>query len=139
LSAPFSLDSRLVADTLAVCDLPLSAVRLMNDARFPWLILVPRRLGASELIDLEPADRLRLWDEVSNAGRALAAIAKPKKLNIAAIGNIVAQLHVHVIARHEADAAWPRPVWGVGVAEPYETAAGEELVVALRHALEAQC
>jgi diadenosine tetraphosphate (Ap4A) HIT family hydrolase len=86
---------------------------------------------------LEPADRLRLWDEVADASRALATLANPKKLNVAAIGNIVAQLHVHVVARHETDAAWPRPVWGIGVAEPYKTAAGKDLIAALRHALEA--
>jgi diadenosine tetraphosphate (Ap4A) HIT family hydrolase len=133
--ATFSLDPRLAADTLVVCDLPLSAVRLMNDSRFPWLILVPRRIDASELIDLEPADRLRLWDEVATASRALADIAKPKKLNVAAIGNIVAQLHVHIVARHENDQAWPRPVWGIGIAEPYAPDAAEELISAVRAAL----
>jgi diadenosine tetraphosphate (Ap4A) HIT family hydrolase len=136
VSAAFTLDPRLAADTLAVCDLPLSSVRLMNDSRFPWIILVPRRAGASELIDLEPADRLRLWDEVANASRAIAGIANPKKLNVAAIGNIVAQLHVHIVARREDDAAWPKPVWGVGIAEPYDTAICYELIAALRRALE---
>jgi diadenosine tetraphosphate (Ap4A) HIT family hydrolase len=138
VSAVFALDPRLAGDTLAVCDLPLSTVRLMNDARFPWLILVPRRVDASELLDLEPADRLRLWDEVASASQALAEIAKPKKLNVAAIGNIVAQLHVHIVARRESDAAWPRPVWGVGVAESYQASAAEELIVAVRRALQVQ-
>jgi diadenosine tetraphosphate (Ap4A) HIT family hydrolase len=138
VSATFALDPRLAGDTLAVCDLPLSTVRLMNDARFPWLILVPRRVDTSELLDLDPADRLRLWDEVASASQALAEIAKPKKLNVAAIGNIVAQLHVHIVARHESDAAWPRPVWGVGVAESYQTSAAEELIVAVRRALQVQ-
>lgn len=135
MSTAFTLDPRLAADTLEVCDLPLSTVRLMNDSRFPWLILVPRRAGASELIDLEPADRLRLWDEVANASRIIADITKPKKLNVAAIGNIVAQLHVHIVARREDDAAWPKPVWGVGVAEAYGAAIGKDLVAALQRAL----
>jgi diadenosine tetraphosphate (Ap4A) HIT family hydrolase len=132
----FVLDPRLAADTLPVCDLPLSVVRLMNDARFPWLILVPRRARASELIDLEPADRLRLWHEVALASRALESVAAPKKLNVAAIGNVVAQLHVHVVARHDNDAAWPRTVWGAGVAEPYEPAAGEAMVAAIQNAID---
>ena len=137
MSATFSLDSRLTADTLAICDLSLSTVRLMNDSRFPWLILVPRRGHASEITDLEPADRVRLWDEVAHISRALADIAKPKKLNVAAIGNIVAQLHVHVVARHETDAAWPRPVWGVGIAQPYDRHNAEAFIAEVRAALDA--
>jgi len=135
VSTVFSLDSRLAADTIAVCELPLSTVRLMNDSRFPWLILVPRRANASELTDLEPADRLRLWDEVADASRTLAAIAKPKKLNVAAIGNVVAQLHMHIVARNERDAAWPGPVWGVGTAQPYAPGAAERLIAELQVAL----
>lgn len=134
----FSLDPRLGADTLAVCNLPLSAVRLMNDSRFPWLILVPRRIDASELSDLEPADRLRLWDEVAAVSKALAVLASPKKLNVAAIGNIVAQLHVHIVARREYDVAWPRPVWGVGGGEPYLPDAAGALIDAIRSALDAR-
>lgn len=132
--AIFSLDPRLAADTLPVCDFALSSVRLMNDSRFPWLILVPRRANASELFDLEPADRLRLWDEVAIASRALTAIARPKKLNVAAIGNVVAQLHVHVVARFEDDAAWPRPVWGVGTAELYNDDAIHTVIASLTDA-----
>jgi diadenosine tetraphosphate (Ap4A) HIT family hydrolase len=136
VSDTFSLDPRLAADTLAVCDLPLSAVRLMNDSRFPWLILVPRRMAASELTDLEPADRLRLWDEVTSVSNVLAGIAKPKKLNVAAIGNVVAQLHVHVVARSEGDAAWPRPVWGIGIAEPYAQSIADALIEEIKTALD---
>ena len=131
----FSLDPRLAADTLPVCDLPLSTVCLMNDSRFPWLLLVPRRVGASELLDLEPADRLRLWDEVSIASRALMAVTKPKKLNVGAIGNIVAQFHVHVVARREEDATWPRPVWGVGTAEAYDPALARALIESIEDAM----
>jgi diadenosine tetraphosphate (Ap4A) HIT family hydrolase len=132
---PFELDPRLAGDTLEVCDLPLSSVRLMNDCRFPWLILVPRRANAVEINDLEPADRLRLWDEVATVSRTLEAIAKPKKLNVAAIGNIVAQLHVHIVARRENDAAWPRPVWGVGVAETYLPSLADALIASLNERL----
>lgn len=135
MTKPFELDSRLVGDTLAVCDLTLTTVRLMNDCRFPWLILVPRRANAVEINDLEPADRLRLWDEVAIASRTLEAIAKPKKLNVAAIGNIVAQLHVHIVARRENDAAWPRPVWGVGVAETYLPSLADALIASLNERL----
>ena len=132
---PFELDSRLAGDTLAVCDLPLSTVRLMNDCRFPWLILVPRRANAVEINDLEPADRLRLWDEVTTVSRTLEAIALPKKLNVAAIGNIVSQLHVHIVARRENDVAWPRPVWGVGVAEAYLPSLADALIASLNERL----
>lgn len=135
MNAAFSLDPTLAGDTLAVCDLPLSAVRLMNDQRFPWLILVPRRVGASEIIDLEPADRFRLSDEVAVVSRILANLTHPKKLNVAAIGNIVSQLHVHIVARQENDAAWPRPVWGVGEAQVYADDVASRFIANLRGAL----
>ena len=131
----FALDPRLAGDTFEVCDLTLSSVRLMNDCRFPWLILVPRRANAVEINDLEPADRLRLWDEVAVVSKALQAIATPKKLNVAAIGNIVPQLHVHVVARRETDSVWPLPVWGVGVAEPYNPKLAEALMASLSERL----
>ncbi len=115
----FALDSRLQADTLALADLPLSALRLMNDSRWPWLILVPRLPGAIELCDLSPAQQHALMAEIDNVSRALRAVCQPYKLNVAALGNVVAQLHVHVIARFLDDPAWPAPVWGRGAAEPY--------------------
>lgn len=115
----FVLDARLAADTHAVGELALSRVLLMDDARFPWLILVPRQDGLRELIDLAPADQHVLLDEISRCAHVLHALDKPDKLNIAALGNVVAQLHVHVIARYAHDAAWPRPVWNVGSAVPY--------------------
>jgi diadenosine tetraphosphate (Ap4A) HIT family hydrolase len=115
----FRLDPRLAADTLPVGSLKLSRVRLMNDARFPWLVLVPARDGLTELVDLAPADRATLMEEVAAASRALQAVARPDKINVGALGNIVAQLHVHVVARRKGDAAWPGPVWGVGRPEPY--------------------
>ncbi|TVQ31186.1 MAG: HIT family protein [Wenzhouxiangella sp.] len=115
----FELDKRLATDSLPVTDLALGRVRLMNDRRFPWLLLVPRRPGCVEVLDLDDADQERLWTEIRLLAEALRAISAPDKLNIAALGNQVAQLHVHVIARFRNDAAWPAPIWGVGKPEPY--------------------
>lgn len=120
MTAEFALDARLAADSTPVIDLPLCSVRLMNDARFPWLLLVPRRADMSEIHDLEEGDQEQLWREIRSATRALRAVAPCDKLNIGALGNIVRQLHVHVVARVVGDAAWPGPVWGSGVAQPYE-------------------
>jgi len=116
----FALDPRLAADTHTVGDLELSRVLLMNDARFPWLILVPRRAGMRELIDLAAGDQTILLGEINRCACALREMDKPDKLNIAALGNVVAQLHVHVIARTMRDAAWPRPVWGIGERVAYD-------------------
>ncbi len=115
----FSIDSRLEADTLPVGKLPLSSVLLMNDARFPWLILVPERHGIAEIIDLAAADHTQLWREITAANHALKALFSPDKLNTGALGNRVRQLHIHIIARFQSDAAWPGPVWGQGMALPY--------------------
>jgi diadenosine tetraphosphate (Ap4A) HIT family hydrolase len=119
MSALFELDARLAGDTVVVGDLPLCRVLLMRDQRFAWLVLVPRQAGLVEVSDLAEADRVALWREVDQAGAALRAVAPCDKLNIGALGNIVRQLHVHVVARVEGDAAWPGPVWGSGKAEPY--------------------
>jgi diadenosine tetraphosphate (Ap4A) HIT family hydrolase len=119
MSAAFDLDPRLAGDTVVVGDLPLCRVLLMRDARFAWLVLVPRQPGRVEVADLSEADRAVLWREVDQAGAALRAVGPCDKLNIGALGNIVRQLHVHVVARVEGDAAWPGPVWGAGKAEPY--------------------
>lgn len=119
------LDPRLADDTAPVIDLPLCEVRLMDDANHPWLVLVPKVADAVEIIDLDPAQRARLSAEIDLAARALKALFKPDKLNVAALGNLVLQLHVHVIARFRDDIAWPRPVWGAANARPY---APEELV-----------
>jgi len=118
--------------SVAVADWPLCHVRLQDDARFPWLILIPRVLGAVELEDLSLADRQLLMEETVRAGalvRALGEIAgRPvEKLNVAAIGNVTAQLHVHVVGRRRDDGLWPDPVWGRGLAAPY----GEELKMTL--------
>jgi diadenosine tetraphosphate (Ap4A) HIT family hydrolase len=135
--AGFLLDPRLEADTIHVGDLPLSRVLVMNDARFPWLILVPRRAEASELADLGEADAAALMGEIRLAARVLAEIAAPDKINVGALGNIVAQLHVHVVARFLSDPAWPGPVWGHGARTPYPPHAAHALVERLRAAFAA--
>ena len=114
MDTAFTLDPRLVADTHTVGDMAFSRLLLMDDARFPWLILVPRRAGLHELIELPRDEQHILLDELNRCAHVLHALDKPDKLNIAALGNVVAQLHVHVIARYANDAAWPRPVWGCG-------------------------
>jgi diadenosine tetraphosphate (Ap4A) HIT family hydrolase len=116
----FQLDPQLERDTHELGSLGLSRALLMNDRRFPWLILVPQRPGLVELIDLDPPERSMLLAEISRACEALRAEFAPHKLNVAALGNVVRQLHVHVIARFTSDAAWAKPVWGVGATEPYE-------------------
>lgn len=131
----FTLDPRLAADTLAVGSLALCRVLLMNDSRFPWLILVPGRDGLSELHDLTAGERAVLIEEAAFAGDKLKSLTGAKKINTAALGNMVAQLHVHIIARFEGDAAWPGPVWGVGKAEPYAPPAAAARLAALRAAL----
>ncbi len=133
----FALDPRLAADTRLVASLPLCDVRLMNDARYAWLVLVPRRAGMVEIADLAAAEQAGLWQEVNLAGRALRAVAPCDKLNLGALGNLVRQLHVHVVARREGDAAWPGPVWGHGRAQPHAEDDLHERLAALRQALEA--
>jgi diadenosine tetraphosphate (Ap4A) HIT family hydrolase len=131
----FALDARLGADSHAVAELPLCSLRLMDDANYPWLVLVPRSADARELLDLDAAQQAQLLAEVNDASRLLRRLFAPHKLNIAALGNVVAQLHVHVIARYTDDAAWPAPVWGRAPARPYATEALDERIAALRQAL----
>lgn len=131
----FVLNERLEADCVFVTDWPLCRVLLMNDANFPWLILVPRRHGVTEMHELDRPDREALTEEIATAAHRLQILLGAKKMNVAALGNVVSQLHVHVIARHETDAAWPRPIWGVVPTKPYEPAALDEMVDSLREAL----
>ena len=131
----FMLDERLAADTHLIGDFELSRVLLMDDARFSWLILVPRRAGLRELIELSRDEQHALLDEINRCAHVLHALDKPDKLNVAALGNVVSQLHVHVIARYRTDAAWPRPVWGVGERMPYAPAELERRIAGLRAAL----
>ena len=132
MSEEFALDPRLAADTFVVGVTPLNQVLLMNDARYPWLILVPWRCTVTEPFELSEADQAQLWRESMRLGEAMKAHFAADKLNIAALGNQVAQLHVHHIARFHADDAWPGPVWGVGIAVPYSDAALEALMNELR-------
>lgn len=133
--AAFTLHPQLVADTVPVGDLPLCRVLLSKDANYPWLILVPRRPGIVELIDLDSADRPVLTTEIDDAARVLKAITECEKLNIAALGNVVPQLHVHVIGRRHSDAAWPKPVWGVTPAAAYNPGIRDGFVTALQRGL----
>ena len=136
MSKEFSRDPRLAADTFVVGETSLSQVLLMNDARYPWLILVPRRCDVTEPFELSEADQAQLWQDSMRLGEAMKAHFAADKLNIAALGNQVAQLHVHHIARFHADDAWPGPVWGVGNAVPYSDAALEALMNELHSLLQ---
>jgi diadenosine tetraphosphate (Ap4A) HIT family hydrolase len=134
-SEPFVLDPRLAADTLPVADLALCTVLLMRDRRFPWLILVPRVAGAVELTDFDAGQRQILMEEIALASTVLRDAIRPDKLNIGALGNVVPQLHVHVVARFAGDDAWPGPVWGRGTAQPYAADRLGELVARLHRLL----
>ena len=118
----FDLHSQLEGDTVALVDWPLSRLLLMNDRRFPWIVLVPRVVDASEIFDLSVGDRAALWHEVDGVASKLKTKTGALKINIGALGNIVRQLHIHVVARNANDGAWPGPVWGSGTRVPYETA-----------------
>jgi diadenosine tetraphosphate (Ap4A) HIT family hydrolase len=131
----WSLHPQLALDTIPVGDLALSRVLLANDANYPWLILVPRRPGLVEIIDLDENEQVQLLGEIASAAKALKAITECEKLNIAALGNHVSQLHVHIIARRHSDAAWPKPVWGAAVPGVYDETALQSLIVALRRRL----
>ena len=128
METAFTLPPQLAADTIPVGDLALSSVLLMDDARFPWFILVPRRPGASEITDLSDEDAATLMSEIRIATRVMQDLSKPDKVNVGALGNVVAQLHVHVVGRFRSDPAWPGPVWGHGSRAPYPAHAGHALV-----------
>jgi len=130
----FVLDPRLEAESVMLGDLPLCRVLLVDDSRFPWIELVPRRAGLVEIIDLASGDLARLMEEIATASGVLEAATSPHKLNVAALGNVVRQLHVHIVARFENDAAWPNPIWGTGRGErvPYSPVQRAELQGKLR-------
>ncbi|MEP9350874.1 HIT family protein [Xanthobacter sp. KR7-225] len=131
----FILDPRLRADGPPLLDLPLCHVRLVDDARFVWLVLVPARDQLVEILDLSPAERTLLMAEIAAAGAAVREVSKCAKLNVAALGNVVSQLHVHVVGRDPGDAAWPAPVFGFGVREPMDEATLADRFSKLRGAL----
>lgn len=132
----WSLHPQLERDTAPVGDLPLTRVLLMNDSNYPWLVLVPRQPDLTELTDLEENAQGQLMAEIARTMGALKSAAACDKLNVAALGNAVPQLHVHIIARRKTDAAWPKPVWGVAPPIVYESAARGRLIETLRHGLQ---
>ncbi len=133
----FVLHERLAADTTEVVDLELCRVLLMEDARFPWLILVPRINGLRELHDVPKLQREQLFDEIESASLALQHVCDAYKINLGALGNLVPQLHIHVVARDPRDPAWPGPVWGMGTAEPYTKQQRTQRLAALSQAIRA--
>ncbi|MDW6025979.1 HIT family protein [Mesorhizobium sp. BAC0120] len=135
LKAGFALDPRIEADTQPVIWLGLCELRVMNDRRWPWLVLVPQRLGIEEVHDLTPLDQAMLTFESNMVAQALKRTTGCTKINTGALGNIVRQLHVHVIARNEGDPAWPGPVWGYGVRESYAPADLHQFCARLKAAL----
>ena len=128
----FSLDPRLQQDTLTVGDFPLCRLLLMNDAQYPWFILVTRRAAVSEVFDLDAADQLALWQETTTLASVLKDGFAADKMNVATLGNMVSQLHMHVIARTREDAVWPAPVWGKLPAQPYSEVQLAEVLARLR-------
>lgn len=132
MPADWTLHPQLDKDTAAVGDLPLCRVLLIKDAHYPWLVLVPRRPETVEIIDLDEVAQSQLMTEITRVSRALREITRCDKLNVAALGNAVPQLHVHIIARRRTDAAWPRPVWGVMPPLSYDPRDMQELIDALR-------
>lgn len=126
--AGFELDERIASTSAAVADWPLCHLRLKDDARFPWLLLIPRRVGVVEYADLGGDDYARLGVEVLAATRLVAAVAAPDKVNVAMLGNVVPQMHVHVIGRFRTDPAWPDPVWCHGTGPTHEPEAFARLI-----------
>lgn len=133
----YELHPQLVKDTIPVGQYELSDVLLMNDARYPWLILVPRRVNVREIHQLSEAEQQRLLQESSFTAQAMTQLFSAHKMNVAALGNIVEQLHLHHIVRFTTDATWPNPVWGRGEAEPYSEVAAKAMLSQLRRALDA--
>ncbi|MDR5900591.1 MULTISPECIES: HIT family protein [Halomonas] len=137
----FEPDPRLVEDSYPITELPLCQLRLMNDSRFPWLLLIPRRHGVSEVFELSEAQQRQLWRETSRIGQAFKALMEADKLNVASLGNVVEQLHVHLVLRRTDDGLWPGPVWGQGEALPYDLdtlAAMRDRVLAMLEGLDLQ-
>lgn len=133
----FQLHPQLAADTVPVATWPLCEVLLLNDSNYPWLVLVPARAGLRDFDDLAADDLTRATAEIARASKALKALFAPDKINMAALGNMVPQLHIHVIARYAHDPAWPQPVWGAVPANPYAPGELDARVAVLRDAFEA--
>ena len=133
--ATFALHPQLAADGLFLTDWPLCQVLRMNDAAYPWLILVPRLTDAREIIDLSAADRVRLMDEIAWASHAVRDHSQPDKINVGALGNMVPQLHVHVLGRFKDDPAWPKPIWGHAAPIRFDAADATREIAGWREAL----
>ena len=131
----WSLHPQLARDTVTIGDLPLARVLVANDANWPWLILVPRRQGVCEIIDLDEVEQAALMTEIALASRALKEVTACDKLNVAALGNMVPQLHVHVIARRAGDAGWPKPIWGAAPPIAHEPGELERFIAEIRRKL----
>jgi diadenosine tetraphosphate (Ap4A) HIT family hydrolase len=134
-SAGWALDPQLERDTFEIGDMPLCRALLIDDANYPWLLLVPRRRQIVEIVDLDATEQAHLMSEIAQAARSLKAITRCEKINVAALGNVVPQLHVHVVARSRGDAAWPKPVWGAVPPRAYDGAARQTLLATLRQRL----
>ena len=130
----FTLDARLEQDTWLIGDLPSCRLLLSNDSNYPWFILVPRREGISELFQLDDSDQQLMWRETTELARVLNELFGAHKMNIATLGNVVSQLHMHVIVRYRTDAAWPAPVWGKLPAKPYAETQVSEMRSKLKQA-----
>jgi diadenosine tetraphosphate (Ap4A) HIT family hydrolase len=128
----FTVDPQIESDSVPVTELKLSHVRLMRDANYPWLLLLPRRMGIFDLVDLNPEDRITLMDEIALVSTALRETVPCDKLNVATLGNAVRQLHVHVIVRTFNDPGWPKPVWGAAPKQDYAPGAAEALAAKLK-------
>ncbi len=132
----FSLNPRLEADTFFVCDLKISRLLLMNDSNYMWFILVPRKPELVELIDLTENEQIEVLREINQIGKILKTEFAADKLNIAALGNVVKQLHIHVIGRKNNDIAFPKPVWGYGNERPYSQIAAEVIITKIKSLLQ---
>lgn len=132
----FELHPQLLADTVEICSLRLCRVLMMNDSTYPWLVLVPERAEVREIHALSEADQQTLMREISHVAATMETLFEADKMNVAALGNMVPQLHIHIIARYEGDVAWPGPVWGKVPAKAYEPAARGDTIAKIKEALE---
>lgn len=128
----WSLHPQLAKDTVNLGDLPLSRVLLIRDANYPWLLLVPRRNSVRDIVDLGEVEQAQLMTEINRVSRALKAETPCDKLNIAALGNVVPQLHIHIISRRKSDPAWPKPVWGVVPALEFDPVELQKFITVMR-------
>lgn len=131
----FQLDARLARDSDLVTVLGLCQLRILHDSRWPWLMLVPQRAGKTEVFELQPLDQALLTFETNLVAEALKKVTHARKINIGALGNVVSQLHVHVVARNEGDPNWPGPIWGHGSATAYDENARKAFLKTLSEAL----